>query len=106
MNHTPTPWTTEPIYTGNKIVAHRLYSGASFATIENANAAGARLSNETARANAAHIVTCVNSHDELLAALNKCVAALEFDAIRLQDTVTTASTIAEAKTAIARATEG
>lgn len=67
--HTPTPW----IASDRRVSAH---DGTQIASaMLNGSTVGNHI--DTDVANAAHIVRCVNSHDELVAALAKARGALE-----------------------------
>ena len=70
-NHTPGPWTVSEGATGERTVIWA--KGAYLARIDG-NCGQSQADRE---ANAAHIVRCVNAHDELVAALEAITAAVD-----------------------------
>jgi hypothetical protein len=70
--HTPTPW-----HVNKDDPAAIFNSMGGYVTRIDGNAVQTRAAIE---ANAAHIVRCVNAHDELVAALNTAVQCMELEA--------------------------
>ena len=78
-NHTPAPW-----YADTELATCAVLPAGTddwrFAVAvcqpPNYHPSGIAAANAESRANAAHIVRCVNAHDELVAALQRCATAL------------------------------
>lgn len=66
--HTQTPWRVDPNYSSDII------GGDGRDVAETSLSEGWQRGEEVSAANAAHIVTCVNAHDDLLAALREARA--------------------------------
>ena len=97
-NHTPTPWIR---YGGGKRRWSVGRAGGGYCICQ-------MTQNDEAAANAAHVVRCVNSHDDLLAACEKAYAALGKVPIKLEPTAPgwqepIMEAFAELRTAIAKA---
>jgi hypothetical protein len=87
--HTPAPW-----YTDNACICAS--NGRALIAIEDIAC------EDEDENNAAHIVRCVNAHDELVAALRDCVLQIEYFQGKWKETGSGVATLAQARAAIAK----